>query len=67
MYEDSFPPPLPLAFVVVCFLDDIHSYWSEMESQWCFGLNSFIAKDVEHFFMYLLAICALFENYSFAH
>jgi hypothetical protein len=29
--------------------------------------NSFMAENVEHFFMYLLAICTFFHNCSFAH
>jgi hypothetical protein len=41
----------------VCFLDDCHSDWGEMESQHCFDLHFFMVKDAEHFFICLLSIC----------
>jgi hypothetical protein len=40
--------------------------WSEVESQCHFDLHSFMAKDAEHFFIYLLAICTSFENCPFS-
>jgi hypothetical protein len=60
-----FPISSP-AFVVACVIDDSHFDWGELESQ-----GHFMAKDVEHFFMYLSAICiSSFEKClfsSFAH
>jgi hypothetical protein len=54
------------AFVVVCVIDDSRSDWNEVESQCSFDLHSFIAEDVEHFFIYLLVICiSIFENCLF--
>jgi hypothetical protein len=45
--------------------------WGEMESQCCFDLHFLMSEDVEHLFMYLLAICtSCFEKClfnSFAH
>jgi hypothetical protein len=45
------------AFVLVCLLDDYHLTgvrWHFTVVLICF---SFIAKDVEHFFLYLFTIC----------
>jgi hypothetical protein len=51
---------------LVCFLDDGHSDWGETKSQYSFFfLHFFRAKDVEHFFMCLLAIYTSFESYLF--
>jgi hypothetical protein len=46
----------PTVFVDVCFLDD--SDWGELESE-CFDCVSFMVKDGEQFFMYLLAFVLL--------
>jgi hypothetical protein len=45
------------AFVVVISLEYGHFNWGEMKSNCCFDLHLFIAKEVENFFMHLLAIC----------
>jgi hypothetical protein len=45
------------AFVVFA-LEDGHSNWGEMKSESGFDMHFLIAMEVEHFFMYLLAICA---------
>jgi hypothetical protein len=37
-YKGSFSPTSSLAFVV-CFLDDSHSVWGEIEAQYNFGLH----------------------------
>jgi hypothetical protein len=58
----SFASSLP-AIVVIITLDHGRSNWSEMKSMCCFDLISFTTRHVEHFFMYLEAIC----TYSFAH
>jgi hypothetical protein len=55
---DSFLPPTPLAFVV-CFLYDSHSDCGENV---ILIYISFMAKAVEHFFMYLLVICTSSEK-----
>jgi hypothetical protein len=62
MYKGSyFATSLP-AFVVVITLDYGHSNWGEMKSK-CLIWISFIIREVEHFFVYLLAICtSSFEN-----
>jgi hypothetical protein len=45
------------------FIDDSHSDWSEVESQCLFDSHFLLAKDGEHFFLGLLAICnSSFEN-----
>jgi hypothetical protein len=44
-------------FLAVCFLHDGHSDWGEVESQRGFDLHVLLTKDVERFFMYLLATC----------
>jgi hypothetical protein len=44
------------AFVAVCVIDDRHFDWSEVESQFVLICISFLAKDAEPFFLYLLAI-----------
>jgi hypothetical protein len=62
-----FSPTSSLAFAVVRIIDDGHSDWSEMKSQCVFICISFMVKDVEHFFMYLSAICiSSFENCLFS-
>jgi hypothetical protein len=53
------------AFFFICVLDNSHSDLSEMKSQCSLVCISFMARDVEHFFIYLLAICiSSFENCS---
>jgi hypothetical protein len=47
------PASLP---TFVCVLDDCHSDLVEMESQCNFDLHFLMAKVIEKFFMYLLAI-----------
>jgi hypothetical protein len=37
--------------------DDCHSYWGEKQSQFKFYLHFFIAKNFEHFHIYVYAIC----------
>ena len=46
-----------LAFVVCRFFDDGHSDQCEVVSHYNFDLISLITSDVEHLYMYLLAIC----------
>jgi hypothetical protein len=55
------PMSLP-EFVVVCVTDDTHFDWGEVESQCSLSYISFVTKDGDHFLIYLLAVCASFEN-----
>jgi hypothetical protein len=51
-------------FLVVFVLKDSHSNWGEMNAN--FDLHFFKSREVEHFFMHLLAICnTFFENSPF--
>jgi hypothetical protein len=56
-----FPPKSMPAFV--CFPDDSHSNWGEIESQLYFDLHSFMNKNVKHFLIYLYEEEHSSENY----
>jgi hypothetical protein len=58
------------SFVAVWILDDSHSDWGEMKLNIVLICVSLMARNIEHFFMYLLVICTSFDNFlftSFAH
>jgi hypothetical protein len=48
--------------MVVCFPD---SHYVDTESQCNFDCISFMAEDIEHFFMYLFIICTSFKTVQF--
>jgi hypothetical protein len=56
-----------LSVVLICisFMDDSHSYWGEVKSQYHFDLHFLIAEDVEHIFIFmndiLLVIAQFFK------
>jgi hypothetical protein len=66
-----FPPTSLLSFAIACVFADSHSDWKEVKSQCFLICISFMVRDVDHFFMYLLVICTYsFKNClfsSFAH
>jgi hypothetical protein len=52
--------------VIICFLDDSHLDWGEMDFFSNILICSFMAKNVEYFPMYLLVICiSYFETNLF--
>jgi hypothetical protein len=58
----TFPHEHLLLFVVVYLLLMIATLMDEMESQCSLIYISYVAKDAEYFFMYLLIIFTSFEN-----
>lgn len=55
--------PYSLPALDICFLDDSHCDWDELEHQSSFNLYSPMAKNGEPLFKYVLAICiSSFEN-----
>jgi hypothetical protein len=66
----TFSPASSPAFVAVCFLDDSHSDLGEMNYNVIYNVLIYIplmAKHVEHFFMYPLALCtSSFEKCLFS-
>jgi hypothetical protein len=62
---EFFFPPAFLTSCVVCFFNGSLSDWGEMESQCSLTCISLIAKDNEHFFMYLWDICTSFRKCLF--
>jgi hypothetical protein len=62
---DSGSPP-PLLALTVYVLDDCHSNWVEMESQWCFDLYFLHDSRCWTLLPLLIAFCtSSFENYLF--
>jgi hypothetical protein len=70
IYEGSFSPTSSLTFVAVCVLEGSYSNRSEVKSVFLIHI-SFMARDGEQLFMYILAIwTSSFEKTlfsSFAH
>jgi hypothetical protein len=66
VYKGSFFLTSSPAFVVAFVTDDSHSDWRELESQCYFDFHFLYGKDVEHSFIFSLAICTPFENCLFS-